>query len=418
MFWWQARQFMERRTLLKPSKIFAAKKFITTITTMTTNDKIWREFFIEEIFDILPGKRLTKSEMIAGDTPFIGASDSNNGVTAFVSNENNSADENFLSVSYNGSVCECFYQPYRCLCSDDVKRFHLKNHAGNKYIYLFLANVIKQQKGKYNYGYKFNESRMRRQKIFLPVTEDGSPDFDYMENYMRAIEGKLLQRYRDFVREVDAVKVPPFNEKIWRSFRLLDYFDFIKGNQKDMSTLKTGDLLLISAKDNNNGLKAFVTNNGKKIFHGHCLTLNNEGSGTGIAYYQPADFLLDSHVTALYSKFEMSRESMLFIATCIRMQRSRYGFGYSLTNARLNFFRLMLPVTEDGSPDLSTWKLTLKILSRKNIADTWIISETIANKHIKIIYRSLKGGTFLFAKCLRIFLTSRHCNGKLFALVR
>lgn len=329
---------------------------------MTTNDKIWREFFIEEIFDILPGKRLTKSEMIAGDTPFIGASDSNNGVTAFVSNENNSADENFLSVSYNGSVCECFYQPYRCLCSDDVKRFHLKNHAGNKYIYLFLANVIKQQKGKYNYGYKFNESRMRRQKIFLPVTEDGSPDFDYMENYMRAIEGKLLQRYRDFVREVDAVKVPPFNEKIWRSFRLLDYFDFIKGNQKDMSTLKTGDLLLISAKDNNNGLKAFVTNNGKKIFHGHCLTLNNEGSGTGIAYYQPADFLLDSHVTALYSKFEMSRESMLFIATCIRMQRSRYGFGYSLTNARLNFFRLMLPVTEDGSPDFEYMEAYVKNL--------------------------------------------------------
>ncbi|MBQ3336988.1 MAG: restriction endonuclease subunit S, partial [Selenomonadaceae bacterium] len=116
------------------------------------DEKIWRPFFIEEIFDILPGKRLTKAEMIAGNTPFIGASDSNNGVTAFVGNNNDSADENFLSVSYNGSVCQCFYHPYRCLCSDDVKRFHLKNRAGNKYIYLFLANSIKQQKSKYNYG--------------------------------------------------------------------------------------------------------------------------------------------------------------------------------------------------------------------------------------------------------------------------
>lgn len=166
---------------------------------MTTNEKLWRPFFIEEIFEIKPGRRLTKAEMIDGDTPFIGASDSNNGVTAFVGNDNDSADENFLSVSYNGSVCQCFYQPYRCLCSDDVKRFHLKNRAGNKYIYLFLATSIKQQKDKYNYGYKFNEARMRRQKILLPVKDDGSPDYDFMENYMRRVEAEQLKQYREIV---------------------------------------------------------------------------------------------------------------------------------------------------------------------------------------------------------------------------
>lgn len=166
---------------------------------MTLTEKIWRPFFIEDIFDILPGKRLTKSEMIAGDTPFIGASDSYNGVTAFVGNENYSADEDFLSVSYNGSVCQCFYQPYRCLCSDDVKRFHLKNRAGNKYIYLFLADCIRQQKDKYNYGYKFNESRMRRQKIMLPVNDDGEPDFEYMEAYVKNLEADKYRKYLDYI---------------------------------------------------------------------------------------------------------------------------------------------------------------------------------------------------------------------------
>ena len=137
--------------------------------------------------------------MIAGDIPFIGASDSNNGVTAFIGNDNDSADENFLSVSYNGSVCQCFYQPYCCLCSDDVKRFHLRNHAGNKYIYLFLATAIKQQKDKYNYGYKFNETRMRRQKILLPVNDAGEPDYQFMEAYMLKLEAEQLNRYREFV---------------------------------------------------------------------------------------------------------------------------------------------------------------------------------------------------------------------------
>ena len=168
------------------------------------NEKIWRPFFIEDIFDISSGKRLTKADMIAGNTPFIGASDSNNGVTAFINNENISADENVLGVNYNGSVCECFYHPYHCLFSDDVKRFHLKNHTGNQYIYLFLATTIKKQQDKYNYGYKFNETRMRRQKIMLPVNDSGEPDYDFMEAYMREIENKQLQRYRDFVQEIDA----------------------------------------------------------------------------------------------------------------------------------------------------------------------------------------------------------------------
>ena len=162
-------------------------------------DKTWRAFFIEEIFDIFSGRRLTKAEMIAGNTPFIGASDSNNGETAFVGNVNDSADENFLSVSYNGSVCECFYQPYRCLCSDDVKRFHLKNHAGNKYIYLFLANSIKQQKVKYNYGYKFNEARMRRQKLMLPVNAAGEPDFDYMAAFVKRLQAAQYRKYLNYI---------------------------------------------------------------------------------------------------------------------------------------------------------------------------------------------------------------------------
>lgn len=50
--------------------------------------------------------------MIKGQKPFIGASDSNNGVTAFVKNTNTSEDRNVLGVNYNGSVVENFYQKF------------------------------------------------------------------------------------------------------------------------------------------------------------------------------------------------------------------------------------------------------------------------------------------------------------------
>lgn len=153
----------------------------------------WRPFQLSDIFVILPGKRLTKSDMTEGQRPFVGASDSNNGITAWVDNTNESLDANVLGVNYNGSVCETFYHPYECIFSDDVKRLHLKAGVDSKYIYLFLKTIILQQKCKYEYGYKFNEQRMLRQSILLPVSEDGNPDWVFMESFMRRLETKMLE---------------------------------------------------------------------------------------------------------------------------------------------------------------------------------------------------------------------------------
>ena len=159
----------------------------------------WNEFTIEDLFTILPGKRLEKRNMNTGDRPFIGASDSNNGVTAFMSNTNESLDRNVLGINYNGSVCEAFYHPYECVFSDDVKRLHLKDIDDNEFVLLFMGMAIRQQKNKYEYAYKFNEQRMRRQKIMLPSAVDGKPDYAYMEQYSRNM---MLRKYQQYLRYV------------------------------------------------------------------------------------------------------------------------------------------------------------------------------------------------------------------------
>lgn len=103
----------------------------------------WKEFFLDEICNINSGVRLTKSNMNEGKMPFIGATDSNNGITNFVSNTNKSLDKNILGVNYNGSVVENFYHPYECIFSDDVKRISFKDDEGqNKLLFIFKANDI------------------------------------------------------------------------------------------------------------------------------------------------------------------------------------------------------------------------------------------------------------------------------------
>ena len=162
----------------------------------------WKDFWIEDICEIKSGVRLTKANQEIGLRPFVGASDSDNGVTAFVSNTNKSLDANVLGVNYNGSVVENFYHPYEAIFSDDVKRLKWKDEIyGNKYTYLFLKQMILSQKIKYAYGYKFNGERMKRQKIMLPVTKTRLPDYDYMTSYMKKQELEQIFKILNYLNK-------------------------------------------------------------------------------------------------------------------------------------------------------------------------------------------------------------------------
>ena len=78
----------------------------------------WKDFWIEDVCEIKSGVRLTKSksENWIEEDHFAGPCwNSDNGVTAFVSNKNKSLDVNVLGVNYNGSVVENFYHPYEAI---------------------------------------------------------------------------------------------------------------------------------------------------------------------------------------------------------------------------------------------------------------------------------------------------------------
>lgn len=164
------------------------------MSDLSLESRNWKEFFLEDIVSIDGGKRLTKADMQSGSMPFIGASELNNGITAFTGSQNESVDRNVLGVNYNGSVGFAFYHPYKAVFSDDVKRVKWKNsNHNNRYTLLFLASMIGQQKCKYAYGYKFNSQRMKRQKVLLPILQDDAIDWAFMEAYMRQKEQQILK---------------------------------------------------------------------------------------------------------------------------------------------------------------------------------------------------------------------------------
>ena len=167
---------------------------------MKLTDRKWKPFRLGEICTIDKGVRLTKANMKPGNRPFVGATSTNNGITNWVSNTNESLDKNVLGVNYNGSVGYAFYHPYECVFTDDVKRLHLKKHKDGRHVLQFFAVAIAQQAKSHDYGYKFNGERMERQNIMLPVDAHGEPDYAFMEAYIRERENALLTRYSAFVK--------------------------------------------------------------------------------------------------------------------------------------------------------------------------------------------------------------------------
>ena len=193
----------ERENKFKEQYKEHTKKIVVNLKKRIDKEVNWNNFPIADIFNIKSGKRLTKADMKIGNIPFISAADNNNGVTNFISNLNESLDKNVLGVNYdgNGGMVISFYHPYDCIFSDSVKRFHFKNTQDDKYVFLFTKVSILKQRDKYRYGYKFNETRMKKQQIMLPVNFKGEPDYEFMHNYMLYLEQKKILEYLEYIDE-------------------------------------------------------------------------------------------------------------------------------------------------------------------------------------------------------------------------
>ena len=147
----------------------------------------WQEFLLggdNGLFNIVKGTRLTKANMKEGNINFIGSSAINNGVTNHISNSERIHPANLITVSYNGSIGEAFYQDEPFWASDDVNVFYPKFEQSFE-IAMFLIPLIRKAGEKYKFMDKWKLEDMYHDTIKLPVDKNGKPDWKYIENYMK-----------------------------------------------------------------------------------------------------------------------------------------------------------------------------------------------------------------------------------------
>lgn len=129
---------------------------------------------------------------------FVASGGVNNGVTKFCQpKDGEKLDKgNCLTISpVDGS---CYYQPVDFLgrggAGSSIIILYAKSFELDRFNGLFISKAISQTaSSKYSYGRMASLDRIKRDKVILPVTELGLPDFDFMSSFMREVESDVLK---------------------------------------------------------------------------------------------------------------------------------------------------------------------------------------------------------------------------------
>lgn len=165
------------------------------------SDYEWKAFKLDKIFEsIQRGKRLKTADHIPGITPYASSTMLDNGIDSFIGNTVGVRKfKNCISLNNSGSVGKAFYEPFEFIASDHVTK--LERNETTKYQYLFLATMVSRFSEKYSFNREINDDRIKSEKILLPITEDGEPDWNFMNEYMMNIEKRQKKEFADFINK-------------------------------------------------------------------------------------------------------------------------------------------------------------------------------------------------------------------------
>lgn len=161
------------------------------------------KFKIGDIFTIIKGKRLTQASMIPGEYNFIGATSMKNEITTKIGNDKYLHQGNVITVTYNGSVGESFYQVSPFWASDDVNVLYYRGELNENLALFFLAPLMKRGKT-YEYSFKWTKDKMEEDYIYLPSIDGNKIDIGIINNLISAIKKIKAEKIIKYFENVSA----------------------------------------------------------------------------------------------------------------------------------------------------------------------------------------------------------------------
>lgn len=347
----------------------------------------WGDFKIGDLFDISPTKayKLTNKDLFEenGQNPVVVNSGFNNGIGGFT---NLDCTEEAGVITFTDTAAKStdsfFFQEKAFVGYSHVQRMRLKDRTLNKYEAMFINTVISTKlSGRYDFISKMTRSDISDIIIKLPILKNGTPDWNYMEAYIKRIE-KIVENSISQFGRVKNLKRQKINSDNWVEFHLYDdfLFDIDSGTKLDRIKMDTSvsEVAFVGRSNVNNGITAKVKKiEGLEPYSKGYLTLALGGEYLGSCFVQLEDFYTSQNVVVLIPKWDMNFYVKQFIATVIFIEsQNNYQAFIKELNAHIKHdFAIKLPVTENGVPDWTYMEnymkgIELKIQERIDLLKT------------------------------------------------
>lgn len=174
------------------------------------SDRQWKAFYISDekdngIFKLrasLSGIDKNKlTDCKDTDIPYITRSDFNNGVAMFVGHEQNAKYKidagNVITVGLDTQTV--FYQPHSFYTGQNIQVLY--NEHLNKYVAKFIIPLLKMQVSKLSWGGNgATLGRLKRMQLLLPISDDGRPDYAFMEEFIKKREVAKRKEYLGYCK--------------------------------------------------------------------------------------------------------------------------------------------------------------------------------------------------------------------------
>lgn len=344
------------------------------MSKLTLNNVEWKEFYFSDIFEqiyIAPSSDSNKLEK--GEVVFIGRSSTNNGLQDFVEvNGKKIIKGNCITISMVGEP-RAFYQVYDFTCSQNILILRNDKYL-NKNISLYLSSLIDnylKSKG-YGYGYPVGLKRVLRNKLLLPITSDGSPNWQFMEDYikqeMKVQSSKVASYYENKLMKL-GFELLDYDVE-WKEFKVKDLFKVKPVKGKSITHYKEGKIPYITTSSVDNGLNNFIDAE-DNISLKKCISIDPIG---GKSFFHEYDFVgrggAGSAINLLYNN-ALDKYSGLFICKMLESSSfSKASYGVQLNGNRLKNLKLLLPIDKNGEPHWEYMSNFVKKLEKENIEKT------------------------------------------------
>ena len=124
------------------------------------------------------------SDIYAGEYLYVTTSNKNNGVKS--SSHIYAEEPNVITVD-SATDGKAFYQNFRFIGSDHVEVLEPNGFELNTYIGLYLTTMLNFYGSVYGYGRKRAQKRLAKEKLRLPVDDNGDIDWVFMEDFIKSI---------------------------------------------------------------------------------------------------------------------------------------------------------------------------------------------------------------------------------------